>query len=135
MRIVLEANVVAAGVGWQGEGWLCFVKLARRYVTAYATEYTLNETRETVLRLIRTQQWKHNATARLTWYLERVQLVIPAPLGKPRSRDAKDDPYLACALAAKAEAIVTWDKDLLALGRPFGIRILTPAQFLKALQF
>ena len=37
----------------------------------------------------------------LTWYYDRVKLVEPAPLGKQRSRDVKDDPYLACALAAE----------------------------------
>ena len=42
-------------------------------------------------------------------------IVDPAPLGKQRSRDPKDDPYIAAALGAQARAIVTYDKDLLAL--------------------
>ena len=57
--------------------------------------------------------------------------VEPAPLGKPRSRDPKDDRYVACALGAKAEAIVSNERDLLALERPFGVAILTPVEFLK----
>jgi predicted nucleic acid-binding protein len=52
-------------------------------------------------------------------------------LGKQRSRDAKDDPYLAAALAARANFIVSYDKDLLELGKPFGVEIIRPAQFLK----
>ena len=55
----------------------------------------------------------------------------PVPLGKQRSRDAKDDPYLACALAAKAEFIISRDADLLDLGKPFGIEVLTPRAFLS----
>lgn len=55
----------------------------------------------------------------------------PAPLGKRRSRDFKDDRYLACALVARAEAVVTNDRDLLVLKKPFGIPILTPVEFLK----
>jgi predicted nucleic acid-binding protein len=52
-------------------------------------------------------------------------------LGKQRCRDAKDERYLACALGADAEAIVTNDRDLLALGKPFGVAVMTPIEFLK----
>ena len=58
-------------------------------------------------------------------------MVDAAPLGKQRSRDAKDDPYLAAALAARANFIVSYDKDLLELKKQFGIEIIRPAQFLK----
>jgi len=56
---------------------------------------------------------------------------LPAPLGKQRSRDATDDPFLACAVAAQAEYIVASDRDLLSLGKPFGAAIVTPAELLK----
>jgi predicted nucleic acid-binding protein len=62
---------------------------------------------------------------------DRRAIVEPAPLGKPRSRDIRDAAYLACALQAGAEVIVSNDRDLLVLGKPFGIAILTPIQFLK----
>lgn len=133
MRVVLDANVVVAGVCWQGEGWLCLIKLARRHAFAYGTAATLEETRETALRVIQQQQPRHHAAARLSWYLEKLRLVEPAPLGKPRSRDVTDDLYLAAALAAKARAIVTYDRDLLVLGKPFGVHIVRPARFLQML--
>ena len=57
-------------------------------------------------------------------------MVEPAPLGKRRSRDLKDDPYLACALGAGAKLIVTSDRDLLDLEKPFGIKIVTPVELL-----
>lgn len=133
MRVVFDANVVVAGVCWQGEGWLCLVRMARRLAFAYGSHGTLEETRETVVRIIRQQQPKHNAAGRLTWYLDKVRVVEPAPLGKRRSRDPKDDPYLAAALAAKAEVIVTYDCDLLVLAKPFGIAIVRPGRFLQIL--
>ena len=131
MRVVFDANVVVAGVCWQGEGWLCLVKLARRLAFAYGTTETLEETRETVLRVIRQQEPRHDAAARLTWYLDRVRRVDPAPLGKRRSRDPKDDPYLAAALAVQARLVVSYDHDLLALKKPFGIQIVRPSRFLQ----
>ncbi|MCS7210800.1 MAG: putative toxin-antitoxin system toxin component, PIN family [Chloroherpetonaceae bacterium] len=46
-------------------------------------------------------------------------------------RDARDDKYLELAVAARADAIITGDQDLLAL-HPFrNIAILSPEQFLK----
>ena len=131
MRVVFDANVVVAGVCWQGEAFVCLLKLARRRAFAFGSATTLEETRETAVRVIREVQPRHNAAARLTWYLEKVRLVDPMPLGKQRSRDVSDDPYLAAALGAKAEALVTYDQDLLALGKPFGIAVLRPAAFLK----
>jgi len=65
----------------------------------------------------------------LAWLRLKAKWVEPAPLGKRRSRDAKDDPFLACALAAKAGLVVTRDDDLLALGQPFGIEMIAPARF------
>jgi predicted nucleic acid-binding protein len=56
--------------------------------------------------------------------------VEPAPLGRRRSRDLKDDRFLAAALAARAKAIVSYDDDLLALEKPFGIPVMRPAAFL-----
>ena len=42
--------------------------------------------------------------------------------------------FLACALAAKADYIVSNDRDLLVLGKPFGVRIVTPGEFLRILE-
>ena len=131
MRVVFDTNVVASAVCWSGESYRCLVKLARRQVFAFGTIETLQEASDIVSHLIHTENPRHNATARLNWYLEKVKMVDPAPLGKQRSRDAKDDPYLAAALAAHADFIVSYDKDLLELKKPFGVEIIRPAQFLK----
>ena len=37
MRVVLDANVIASGVCWDGEAYLCLVKLARRHALAFGT--------------------------------------------------------------------------------------------------
>jgi uncharacterized protein len=131
VNVVFDASVTASGVCWNGDAWLSLVKLGRREVLAWGTDFIVEETRRTCLRLIQEQQLKHNAAGRLNWYLRSVRVVEAAPLGKQRSRDPNDDPYLACALAARAQCVVTFDKDLLALGKPFGIQMLTPAQFLR----
>jgi len=45
-------------------------------------------------------------------------------------RDLKDTKIIACAISAKADYIVTGDKDLLILKEYKGIRILNPRNFL-----
>ena len=130
MKAVFDANVVLGGICWHGEGWLCLTRLAQRRAFAYGTVATIEETRQTALELIKERRPAHNAAARLTWYLEKVRIVEPAALGKARSRDPKDDAYIAAAHAAGAHALVTYDKDLLCLEKPFGIEIIRPARFL-----
>jgi putative PIN family toxin of toxin-antitoxin system len=45
-------------------------------------------------------------------------------------RDPSDNKFLECAVAGKANVIISGDKDLLSLGRYRQIRIQSPAQFL-----
>ena len=131
MRVVFDAGVVFSAAGWRGEANHCFVAMAHRQVIAYATGETLNELRN--LLVDRGHKVKFPPVTTLNWYYDQVKMVEPAPLGKQRSRDAKDDPYLACALAAGAKIIVSRDDDLLALKKPFGIQILTPRELLMKL--
>lgn len=62
------------------------------------------------------------------------EIVETQPLAVPVCRDAEDDEILATALAAKADALVTGDKDLLVLGRHEGVPILTPREGLEFLR-
>ena len=53
----------------------------------------------------------------------------------PEIRAVKDDPdddkFIECAVALKAEVIITGDNALKSLGEYMGIKILTPKQFLE----
>jgi predicted nucleic acid-binding protein len=131
VKVVFDAGVVFSAAGWRGEAHRCLVAMARRRVKAFATEQTITELID--LMAERGDRGSHSPSSILAWYLENVKRVEPAPLGKQRSRDAKDDPYLACALGAGAKIIVSRDEDLLALGEPFGIEIITPRQLLAKL--
>jgi putative PIN family toxin of toxin-antitoxin system len=131
MKVVFDAGVVFSAAGWRGEAHRCLLAMAHRQVIAYATAETLKELRN--LLEDRGHKVKYPPVATLNWYYDRVKVVEPAPLGKQRSRDVKDDPYLACALAAGAKIIVSRDDDLLALQKPFGIQILKPRELLAKL--
>jgi uncharacterized protein len=49
---------------------------------------------------------------------------------EPPCRDPRDNQFLALALAAEADALVSSDEDLLVLNPWRGIAIVTPAEFL-----
>ena len=46
MRVVLDANVVFAAVGWRGEAHNCLLAMAKRRITVFATPDILEELRE-----------------------------------------------------------------------------------------
>ena len=131
MKVVFDAGVVYSGAGWRGEGHHCLLAMAHRRVIAYATEETLNE----LIHLVadRGDKTTHPSATTLSRYQDKVKRVEPALLGKQRSRDSKEDPYLACALGAGAKIIVSRGNDLLVLGKPFSIQIVTPRELLVRL--
>lgn len=59
------------------------------------------------------------------------------PTGFPRCRDLDDEPFIALAYHARADALVTKDKDILRLRKRaarFGVTMLSPMQLGGALQ-
>ena len=55
------------------------------------------------------------------------------PPGTPACRDPNDVPFLQLALAAKADALITGDADLLVLAPLCSFDIITPAQAIEQL--
>ena len=54
-------------------------------------------------------------------------------LAGPVSTDPEDDKFVECALAARANYLVSRDRHLLNLEKPFGIRVLDDRAFLRQL--
>ncbi len=135
IHAVFDANVIAAACGWRSEPFLCLVAVARRRVRSYVTDFITEEWRSTLANMeAEGVRFRRAPWPMLEWILQASRNVSPAPLAKPRSRDVKDDPYLACALAAEARFIVSRDPDLLALEKPFGVEIITPRTLLSRLR-
>ena len=132
--VVFDANVVVAACGWTAEPYGCVVLAARRRVGSFVTDEIIAEWRLTLDKLqVKGAKFRRSPWPTLEGLIQLSRRVTPAPLGKQRSRDPKDDPYLACALAARARFIISRDPDLLDLGKPFGIEIVTPRAFLSQL--
>ncbi len=134
IQAVYDCNVVLSGIGWNGLARQCLKLVARRRVFLFVTEDILDEYESVIPATLAEEVPGVNPHPKLAWIKSKARLVEASPLGKRRSRDAKDDIYLAAALGASAEYIVTYDKDLLDLDRPFGIEVVRPAEFLRRIK-
>jgi len=127
---VFDASVVISGAAWRNESYRCLVQVARRRVRAFASMWITEEIERIAKDMDQRGRFPHDPWPILNWFLRTAVLVEPAALGRQRSRDASDDPYLAAALVARAQYIVSRDNDLLILQKPFGISVVTPRAFL-----
>ena len=128
--VVFDCGVLLSAIGWSGNPRRCLVLAAHRQIKVAATTGIWSEYERIIPTVLATKRPMVNPAPMLHWLLSITNIVEPAPLGKPRSRDPKDDPYLACAIAARAQFLVSNDRDLLDLGKPFGVQMVTPLQLL-----
>jgi putative PIN family toxin of toxin-antitoxin system len=137
LRAVLDANVIVSGVilsrGVAHEIWEAWRRQAFVLVTSEAiiAEWVV------VLQRPKFRDGygiSENQVERLASLVRSNALVVPGDLTiEPISRDPDDDKFLACALEAEADCLVTGDKDLLSLGAYQGLALLRPAEFLARL--
>jgi uncharacterized protein len=130
ISVVFDCGVLLSAIGWKGNPRRCLSLVAHRQIRFCATSETWNEYETRIAAVLAKKHPGVNPQSTLDWLLTVAHFVNPAPLGKPRSRDLKDDRYLACALGAGAKFIVSNDRDLLDLEKPFGVQIVTPVQLL-----
>jgi uncharacterized protein len=126
--IVVDTNTfIAAGWRVNAHARRVFAAVARRRFRLAVSSAILQEYRGVSQR---PRFAGKNYSGLLSWIEKYALVVEPVPFGKARSRDPKDDIFLACALSANAKLIVSSDQDLLTLRKPFGIEIVQPSQFI-----
>jgi putative PIN family toxin of toxin-antitoxin system len=135
VRLVLDTNTVLSALLWRGTPYRLLERIRNQHpsLQLFSSPVLLEELTDVITRPSFSQRLNSiGKTVRqvLADYVEIVELV--EPLDIPRiERDPDDDLVLACALAAKAEIIVSGDKDLLDLHEYQGIQILTAAAALQ----
>jgi putative PIN family toxin of toxin-antitoxin system len=134
IRAVYDCNVILSGIGWNGSARKCLKLVAERQVFLFVTDEILAEYESVIPETLAKEVPGIDPLPKLAWLKSKARMVEPSPLGKRRSRDGKDDIYLAGALGASAEYIVTYDKDLLDLEKPFGVETIRPAELLRRIK-
>lgn len=134
VRVVIDTNCLISALLFGGHlDWLRQAWQARRIVPLFS-----NPTALEIVRVLAYPKFKLTSAEREAVLAEILPFAeaidLPARLPPvPKLRDADDLPFLELALVAKAEALVTGDRDLLALGPQFSVPIVTPAELQELL--
>jgi predicted nucleic acid-binding protein len=99
----------------------------------FVTELILEEYAATAWALKMEEDLVQNPQPWLNWISSRATILAPVTLAEPVSSDPDDEKFLECALAARADYIVTRDRHLLQLEKPFGITVVDDREFLRRL--
>lgn len=132
MIVVLDTNIVASATYWRGKPAHCLEAWMQGRFDLAISHPILTEYEEVITRLAARYPEK-----RLTDWLSAIKqtghLFAPAPL-PAATADPDDEMFIECAVAARADYIVTGDKaHLLRLKQATGVPIVAASDFLRLL--
>lgn len=130
MRVVLDTNVVASALLWGGTPERLIELAGEGRLECFTSAALLSELSGILGRAkfaAKLKQGNLSAGEIVARYREIAETIEAAAIEEAALRDPDDAAVLACALAARADAIVSGDDDLHALGNYQGIPVLSPA--------
>ena len=125
IRLVLDSNVLISSLFWKGLPRHIVDLAIARHIEAITSPDILSEI-EIVLREDFSDIPYSKIEEIIRDILSYSRLIPSERIFVKGLRDAADAKIISCALAGKADYIVTGDKDLLVLKEYKGIRIVTP---------
>lgn len=136
LRLVLDTNIVVAGLLWNGPPRrLIEAAIDGEAVDLFSSPVLLDELAHTLGYSKfdkRIEAFGTSIAALVAQYTALVSLVVPASVPRVVANDADDDHVIAAAVAARAELIVTGDrKHLLPIGSHQGIAIVTAREVVE----
>jgi putative PIN family toxin of toxin-antitoxin system len=133
VRLVLDTNVVLSGLLWTGSPMRIIAAAQAGEAELFTSRALLGELYRCLARAKFARQVAISGIGReelFFGYVELATALAPQPIAPVILADPADDHVLACALAARAHAIVSGDRHLLALAAFRDIPVLTPADAL-----
>ncbi len=135
MRFVLDTNTVVSGLLWKGAERGLFAEIGEREdIALYASPKLLAELADVLSRQKLARAMAASGLSpeqSMSRYLEVVRIVTPTDVPPVVLADPDDDHVLACAVAARADLIVSGDPDLLNLKSYQGIPIVRTREALE----
>jgi putative PIN family toxin of toxin-antitoxin system len=138
LRLVLDTNVVVAGLLWNGPPRRLLEAAVAGEVELYSSAVLLDELAQTLAYpkfAGRIEAFGASIAALVAQYTALVSLAAPASVPRVVANDADDDHVIAAAVAARAVLIVTGDrKHLLPIGSHQGIAIVTAREVVDRIE-
>jgi len=131
MRVLLDSNVLVAAFAAHG---LCHTVFELCLVEheIVLSEYILKEVEKALKTRVKLPP--ESIVETLSFLRRNSLMERPVPVDKKRCRDPKDLPILGLAVAARCDALVSGDADLLAVGSIEKIPIMNPRAFYEFLK-
>ncbi|MGI9861191.1 putative toxin-antitoxin system toxin component, PIN family [Moorella naiadis] len=124
-KIVFDTNVLVSAIGWKGPPHRLLEACLHGKLKFYISPALLDELSEVLARPKLSVIAGHpDLPVILTWLSTSEHIVIPNFEPCVIARDPDDNKVLACAIAAKADAVISGDEHLLDLQVHEGISIL-----------
>ncbi len=132
MRVVLDTNVLVSGIFSRGVPSRIVQSWLNNRFTVFATTTILDEYLRVIehLKQSKSPQLDHDWPTVLQ---ELCHLIQVTHIPKSLCRDPSDDKFLACALSANANHLISGDADLRVLDTQFPFRIVSPRTFIELL--
>jgi putative PIN family toxin of toxin-antitoxin system len=135
MMVVFDTNVVVEAIFWpRSTARRALTGLALRRFKSAVNQEVLDEYAAVTAELGARRFPQAQPSGALAWIAAKSVRVEPLPLRGKLSRDPDDNEFVATAAAARATFLVTQDRDLLALQKPFGVQVVTPVQLIRELR-
>lgn len=134
MRIVVDTNVIVSAFLWGGTPRRLLDAIKEQQLELFTSRALIAELEDVLARekfAAQLSRTRFTSAFLIARYTQLATLIAPAEVAVPELRDPKDIHVLACALATRAEAIVSGDADLRVLGRYQEIPVVSPADCLR----
>lgn len=128
MKVVLDSNVIVAAFAARGLCGALFELCLDRH-TIILSDFILAEVRRAFAQKLKMPQ---HSISKIESYLREICVLSSFDkITKNICRDKDDNNVIALAVSAKADFIITGDKDLLVLKKYQSVRIVSPREFWK----
>ncbi len=137
LKLILDTNTIVSAFFWEGNEAELLRKIEQDKARLYITSEILKEV-EDVIKRPKFDGVMRKANLTTDQIMQKIvslsHLVIASKLNIRVCRDEKDNKFLECAESAKADYLISGDKDLLSLKEYKGIPIVRTWKILHLLE-
>ena len=137
MRITLDTNVLISGTFWTGDSFRILDMIDNKKLNNVSSKEIIEEYNETIKSdeiVDKVDNKKLTMTKIVHNVIKNSEIVEPKEKVNIIVEDPDDNVVLECAKEGKVSHVITNDNHLLKLKEFEGIKIVTPAEFLKILK-